>query len=284
MEKFSAWRDKGTGISPFMPTEIPKSPVRKYVVDPVLLLVKIPIFFIVYLGAYLFPKQAFNAALSLLFAIDVDLLVEGVRRTKTAEIDRVRPTVNLVVVSNWISPLDVFVLYSVANVASLSHVAVVVPTKTGLYCVDAWQSMWVFFGCDIQTVGEKIASLSAVKDKLVIFFAEGTSSNNKAVLPVTLPENVPVFTYQTAVVKMYPNSLTVPIPTTAREYLVRLLTHGGKGLIKVKLVPMAKVSSGAVKLVYADNGLSTVELGAEQKQQFCEYYRSYALSNITRRK
>lgn len=288
MEKFSAWRDKGTGISPFMPADIPKSPVKKYVVDPVLILVKAPLFYFLYALAALAPKPAIKVVLSLVFGFeDVDVLVEGVRRTKTDEIDQNRPAVNQVVISNWISPLDIFVIFSLSTVASLGQIAVVVPTKGSLYRLSAWQTVSLFFGGDVTVIGVKISTLASLKGNLVVLFAEGTSSNNRAVLPFVetslMVFDTPGFTYKTVVLKMYPNSLTLPIPhLTKWQYLYRLLTHLGKGYIKVKIVPMEKVSPISLKVIFADNGLSTVELSLEQKAKFHEYYQSYALSNFTK--
>lgn len=288
MEKFSAWRDKGTGISPFMPVDLVKSPVKKYLVDPVLLLVKVPLFFLLYIVASVVPKPAIKALLSHLFGFkDIDLLVEGVRRTKAADIDKNRPFVNQVVISNWVSPLDIFLVYSLSNVSSLGEIAVVVPKNGALYSVGAWQTISVFFDQDISAVGEKIDTFSPLKGKLVVYFAEGTASNNRAVLPFAKhPSNLfdgPSFTYKLLVLKMYPNSLTLPIPYLSKwQYLTRLLTHLGKGFIKVKIVPIEKVSANSIRLIYADNGLSTVELGVEQKEKFFEYYQSYALANFTK--
>jgi len=288
MEKFSAWRDKGTGISPFMPLDIAKSPVKKYVVDPILLLVKLPVFFILYIVAAVAPKPAIKAVFSLLFGFsDIDVLVEGIRRTRTAEIDRNRPGINQVVISNWISPLDVFLVYILSNVASLKQVAVVLPSNGALYTVSAWLTISLFFGEEVVNVGEKIVDFSSLKDKLVLYFVEGTASNNRAVLPFASTStsyfDSPGFTYKALVLKMYPNSLTLPIPYLSRwQYLTRLLTHLSKGLFKVKIVPMETISANSLRLVYADNGLSTVELGSDQKEKFREYYKSYALSNFTK--
>lgn len=288
MEKFSAWRDKGTGISPFMPVDLVKTPLKKYLVDPVLLLVKVPLFFLLYIVASVAPKPAIKVALSHLFGFeDIDLLVEGVRRTKTADIDKNRPLANQVVISNWVSPLDVFLVYSLSNALSLREIAIVVPKNGALYSVGAWETISVFFGEDISAVGKKIDNFSSLKGKLVVYFAEGTASNNRAVLLFAKhPSNlfdVPGFTYKLLVLKIYPNSLTLPIPYLSKwQYLTRLLTHLGKGFIKVKIVPIDKVTDKSIRLIYADNGLSTVELGVEQKEKFFQYYQSYALANFTK--
>lgn len=288
MEKFSNWRDKGTGISPFMPVDIPKSPIKRFMLDPVSILVKTPLFLFLYVVAAVAPKPAFKAILSFLFRFeDIALLVEGVRRTKAAEIEKNKPAVNQVVISNWVSPLDVFVIYVLSNVTSLLQIEVVVPTKAGSYRISAWQSVSLFFGEDISTVGTKIADLATLKGKLVILFAEGTASNNRAVLPfIPVPLtffSTPGFSYRALVLKVYPNSLTLPIPYLSKwQYLARLLTYPDKGYIKAKVVPMDKVTPNAFRLVFADNGLSTVELGLEHKAKFLEYYQSYTVSNLTK--
>ena len=42
MEKFSNWRDKGTGISPFMPEEGVQLPMKKSLMNPLFIAVKLP--------------------------------------------------------------------------------------------------------------------------------------------------------------------------------------------------------------------------------------------------
>lgn len=286
MEKFSNWRDKGTGISPFMPVEVPKLLLKKYVVDPLTLLVKLPVFLVLYAVATIAPKPAFKLIFSLLFRFDdLALLVEGVRRTKTAEIDQHRPSTNQVIVSNWVSPLDVFVIYLISTVGSLGDIDVLVPTKKGVYKLTPWQTVLLFFGGDIAVGGTKVTDLAKSSGKLVILFAEGTATNNRAVLPfVQVPQtftSLAHFSYAALVLKVYPNSLTLPIPhLTKWQYLSLLLTCPDRGFIKAKIVPLQKLSVASLRLVYADNGLSTVELGPDQKEKFWEYYQSYAVSNL----
>lgn len=270
-----------------MPVDLVKSPFSRFLVDPILLLLKVPLFFLLYALAIVAPKPTIKAVLSILFGFqEIDVLVEGVRRTKTAEIDKNRPALNQVIISNWISPLDVFLVYSMSNVASLNQIEVVVPNKGALYSMSAWQTISLFFGGDV-SVGKKIDTYSSLKGKLVVYFAEGTASNNRAVLPFARAPSgffdVLGFSYKFLVLKMYPNSLTLPIPHMSKwQYLSRLLTHVGKGFIKAKIVPIDKASANTFRLIFADNGLNTVELGAEQKEKFFEYYQSYALTNFTK--
>lgn len=285
MEKFSNWRDKGTGISPFMPVELPKLPLKKFLVDPLTLLVKLPVFLFLYAVATVAPKPVFKVIFTLLFRFeDLALLVEGVRRTKTAEIDQHRPSTNQVIVSNWVSPLDVFVIYLISTVGSLGDIDVLVPLKTGVYKLTPWQTVLLFFGEDI-SVGAKVSDLAKSSGKLVILFAEGTATNNRAVLPVVqVPQtftSLAQFSYAALVLKVYPNSLTLPIPhLTKWQYLSLLLTCPDRGFVKAKIVPLQKFTLASLRLVYADNGLSTVELGPGQKEKFWEYYQSYAVSNL----
>lgn len=290
MEKFSTWRDKATGISPFMPVETPKTPLRKYVVDPVLVAVKLPLFVVLYYLSFLAPKPITRFVLATLFGISqIDVLVDGVRKLKTDEINRNRPGVNNVVVQNFVSPFDVFLLFSISNVSSLSSIAVLVPHDGALYRFTPWQTVQLCFGgLDGATHGTKVTKyFDELKNKLVVLLPEQTPSNNRAVLPfAAVPSalfEMPSFTTKTVVLRMYPNSLALPVPhMTPFQYLVKMLSLPASSFVKVKIVPHAKGSLALAKLDFADNGLSTVELGLAQKRDFYAYYKSYALTNFTK--
>lgn len=288
MEKFSAWRDKGTGISPFMPVDSPKSALRKYVADPLLVALKLPIFVVLYYAAFLAPKVVVRFVLfTLLGFSDIDVLVEGVRKLKVDEINRSRPSVNNVVIQNFVSPLDVFLLFYVSNVTSLRSIVVVIPRGDGLYTFSVWEALSLNFEeLESHALGTKLADYSALKGKLVVLFPEGTASNNRAVLKfASVPQSLfdmPGFTTKTMAVRLYPNSAALPVPhLTKLQYLRKLLTSSGS-YAKIKIIPHAKGSLALAKLAFADNGLNSVDLGLEQKKKFYAYYKDYALANFAK--
>ncbi|GEQ69276.1 hypothetical protein JCM33374_g2947 [Metschnikowia sp. JCM 33374] len=291
MEKFSNWRDKGTGISPFLPVDAKVSPVRKYAVNPALLAVKWPFFIALYLLASVAPKPATKLILKLLFSVsDIDLSVEGVRKSNTREIVKHKPSKGEIVVSNVVSPLDIFVIFIISTVTSLSSIAVVIPWKNDLYAFTAWHAVSVFFlplaSSVIQgtRIEGNILDHESLKGKLVVVFAEGTASNNKAILPLqsqcskVLSSGVSVPTKVT-VLRYYPGTLTLPIPhMTQAQYVSKMLTLPTKAFVKVKIVPLQNVTLKACEQAFVENGLNRVELGVEQKAEFFKYFQDYSLA------
>lgn len=283
MEKFSTWRDKGTGISPFMPAENVKGPLQKYITGPLLLLVKLPAFFILYSLSLIAPKAVIRLLLSL-FVSAIDVLVEGVRKLKSAEIDKFKPTINDCIVSNYVSPLDVLLLFSIST-ASLGQTVVVIPSNGELYSYSVWQFVLESFTTLIN--GQKLTNFDTLKDKLVLFFPEGTPLNNKAVLPFSkTPEklfSMANFNYKTVVLRVYPNSITLPVPYLSKfGYLLKTLGLA-RGFVKVKIVPATlKYTLAQAKLVFPENGLNFVDLGLDAKKRFFAYYSDYALANVTK--
>lgn len=293
MEKFSNWRDKGTGISPFMPVENPQLPIKKYLFNPVIVAVKLPLLYILYAFTLVAPKPLFLFILRHIFGVsDIDLLVEGIRKLKTAEIDRRRPGSNHLVVANFISPIDVLILYVLSAVSSINSVVVLLPRGTKLHALDFWQFTKVpFLEPDAPLPGEVLTDYAFLKDKLVILFPEGTPSNNKAVLPFSRSIDpkllqLPGFSFLTIVLRVYPNLVTLPVPNvTGFQYLCKLLTVG-KVFIKAKIVPHVELTVFSIKAareVFPDNSLSLVgdDMTVEQKTKFFSYYKGYALSQVT---
>lgn len=281
MEKFSAWRDKGTGIAPFIPLSTPKTSIKKYVLDPVLLVVKLPLFFVLYWLSVVTPKAAIKTILSWSFGISLDISVAGVRKLNISEIHQAQPDKNSIVVSNFTSPLDIFVIFLSSKVSSLSAVTVLVPIDNTLYILTPWQVAWWCFQpiglkCGIKLTSENEKNL---KNKLVVVFAEGTTSNNRAVLSMnSVIEplfSMSGFKYQTTLLLWYPNTVSTPIPIkTPFLYLCGLLTLSSGSYVKVKITPNDKGSLSASRAAYQENGVNLINLGAADKKKFFEYYQT----------
>lgn len=294
MEKFSNWRDKGTGISPFMPVDNPQQPLKKFLVNPVVVAVKLPLLYILYAFTLMAPKPVLLVILKQIFGVsDIDLLVEGVRKLKTAEIDRKRPGLNHLVVANFISPIDVLLLFVISAATSINSVVILLPRDGKLHALSFWQFAKVPFlepGAPLN--GAELADYATLKNKFVILFPEGTSSNNKAVLPFDKsidPKLLQLsgFSYLTIVLRVYPNLITLPVPNvTPFQYMCKLLTVG-KVFVKAKIVPhlgLEPYSIKAAREVFPDNGLSLVgdDMNVKEKTKFFAYYKGYALSQVTK--
>lgn len=274
MEKFSTWRDKGTGISPFMPVESRLSSVKKNIINPLIIVFKLPLFFLFYSLVQVLPKLSLTLLAKLVGLGEIDILVEGVRRSNRGEIDRCCPDVGDVVVSNLVSPLDVFNIFMASKVTRLSKVSVVLATKDGLIRYTPVQFVLLAFG---NVAGVPIASIDEIEPtQLVILYPEGAFSNNKALLRF---QKVPAgtfasqkFVYKACVVKLYPVSLTTPVPILTPFQYLGLLLAARSLHVKMRIVPLLDALEAAVKKGFADNGLGSVDLGIQERDEFYKAY------------
>lgn len=274
MEKFSEWRDKGTGISPFMPLVSARgSRFLRLVADPVVASLKWALFVVFYLLAAVAPRPAVGVLLRLL-GVSLDLAVEGVRRTNAAEIESHKPRPNEVVVANWLSPLDIFVLFANSD-AKLHQLVVLVPKDGQVLQLTPWQFVHYTFGARIGTVVNEFA----FEDKLVVLFPEGTPSNNAALLPF---ESVPSklwnlkVPYKTVLLTWHPKRACLPIPYVSRSQYLFMLLAGESSRVKVKIVPgFRQYTVAGARQIFQDNGFPSVRLGVKEKAKFLEHYKAY---------
>lgn len=281
MEKFSAWRDKGTGIAPFIPLSSPKTSINKYVLGPALIAVKLPLFFLLYWLSVVAPKPAIRTIFSWFFGVSIDVSVAGVRKLNISEIHQAQPDKNTLVVSNFTSPLDVFVIFLSSKISSLNAMSILVPIDNALYVLTPWQvARWCFqpigLKCGIKLTSENEKTL---KNKLVVVFAEGATSNNRAILSMSSAIEplfaLSGFKFQTSLLLWYPNTISTPIPILSPFlYLCSLLTLSSGSYVKVKITPNEKGSLSASKAAYQENGVNLINLGAADKKKFFEYYQT----------
>ncbi|KAF3345130.1 hypothetical protein VdG2_06743 [Verticillium dahliae VDG2] len=123
MEKFSQFRDKGSGISPFMPIKTPVSPLT-YALHTSLFLLRLPLFLTLTATYFLFlhhlplPVVVRKALLWSLMAIPglwwIDLQLDGVRRGTLADQPPSRfPHPASVIASTLTSPIDALYLAAI---------------------------------------------------------------------------------------------------------------------------------------------------------------------------
>ncbi|CAH2352586.1 lysophosphatidic acid:oleoyl-CoA acyltransferase 1 [[Candida] railenensis] len=248
MEKFSTWRDKGTGISPFMPVDAPPSSIAsKYLAQPVLYVFKFPILIItlaLYYALIPFPAVA-NFIVTKLYGFRrIETTVDGLKRSKVAEIQAAKPKVNDIVVVNYVAPINGLILASIAQ-CSWRSIVILIPAANGEYYS---YSIWDVFTRAMDEIStpnpsaQPITDLTALKGKLVFIFPEGTPSNNRSILPfVTSKTNKlkvnNVFTFKTLSLKISPLHFTTPLPLTSKfAYVYSLLTNlHNKSVISVKI-------------------------------------------------
>lgn len=281
MEKFSSWRDKGTGIAPFIPSPEPKQSVPVKAVSLLALTVKFPFLLIAFVVSYVLPSPAvISFILKVLFTVNrFDYSVQGVKRSNVDQVNLSKPTVGDLVVVNYVLPIDSLILVVTSQI-SWKKAAFVVPHSGDLY----GYSMWAFVSHAFQIPGSqpqgKIVDVRSLKNKVTFLFAEGTPSNNKALLPFEKIDwkQFSAFNWKVLSLKVSPVTLPLPIPTKTRsQYFFSLLRSMIPGAVKLRLVPASNLPNRDVLSVikaFETNNWNFVgdSLHAQEKRHFFDSY------------
>ena len=286
MEKFTSWRDKGTGVSPFMPIEARQSRLRAVLLILVAI-ARIP-FLVLCLSFYWIfsAKWVARFIVKTLFGFTrVEFLVDGVKKSRPDLINKNRPRRGDFILVNYTSAIDGWIVAALSRV-NYKDIALVVPDKNQkLHCLSIWQ----FFTHTLTPLFKEnqdsvITDIAQLRDKLVFCFAEGTATNNNAVLPFILrnlnDEIKSHFTIRTMVLKISPISLTTPLPTVSGfSYLLQLLANvNDKSAIRAKIFTHSDTELGDplayLRRCFEFSLLPLIgeELNITKKESFYNYY------------
>ena len=286
MEKFSNWRDKGTGISPFMPVPTPlysnSSIVKKtglFLIKSVIFALKLPLVIVSVVLYYLTGLQFLAKFIVLvLFGFNrLEALVDGVKRSHTEKINAILPKRNDLIVVNHSSPLDGFIYACLCSGVSWSKIAIVIPDSKGSLTL---YTVWSLFSHTFnpRATGTPV-ELCQLKDKVVFLLLEGTPSNNKALLPFQpiAATDFSGFSIKSVVIKFQPQYLTMPIPHISKwMYLFEALTSISikNNFIKAKIYSFEKWNLSSIKNSFEVNSLSILgpQLDLTLKKLFEKYY------------
>lgn len=144
MEKFSSWRDKGTGISPFMPQKLPTFQKNNSLLSVAskspIFLIKLPFFIITYL-IYTITGFTFilKFILTILFGFNrIDFGVDGIKKSQIDKLTSYKPKKGDLIVTNYITPLDGYFLFllsgtfsSSSSSSSSSQIVILIPNESG---------------------------------------------------------------------------------------------------------------------------------------------------------
>lgn len=281
MEKFSAWRDSGTGISPFMPAPKAHTSVVSKVTGPFSALWKFPVLAVsLALGLY-------NFIVTSLFGFnEIEVTVDGVKKSKSEVIKSLRPDKGQVIFTNYVSPIDYMICKSISKHSS-STLCLIPDANGDLYTFTPSQffSKTVAGQWDFNSAN-KFTDFESLKNKTTFVFFEGTPSNNKAILPfiaglegsalVTNAKKLRVLT-----LKLVPILLTTPLPVNATSYYYELLTNSNRNNgIRCKLYDINDISksiSNDVVKAFEYSGLYQVgpTMTLDSKKKFYDYYTNY---------
>ncbi|OAA51941.1 Phospholipid/glycerol acyltransferase [Metarhizium rileyi] len=239
MEKYSQFRDRATGISPFLPVTTALSAVS-LATHAVLFTFRLP-FFIAYAVSYFvffhhlpLPVIARKMALWGLMAIPgiwwVDLQLDGVKRGTLSDQPLHRfPHPGSVIAANFTSPIDAVYLAAIFD-----------PIFTVSYPGERRVQRVSLFGAVMQALSRVQAApppdaklvdikdlLKTYPDRVIAVFPECGTSNGKAILPfspslVETPSDVAIFPVS---IRYTPQDVTSPVPGLWFRFLWNLLSR-----------------------------------------------------------
>lgn len=304
MEKYTNYRDKGTGISPFIPVNPTRHgklyKILQWIVFIVKCLLLLPV--LLCLLGVSFNGSMIYLLMKLLFGYSVDVTVQGKRkRAINKRVDY--PHRGLLYLCNYTSALDAIVCYIISQDTNVLYLVV---KDNEVYGMRLYNFLNYSLGqVELVACGEKINNWQEVcNDYTCFLFAEGTTSNGKSVLPFEIDvshlqsfiagEDETVATASTTnarvknkfseviqwvQIRHIPSSLTTPLPITKPSFL-SLLLYISSPQTKVKLVPSSETGGKSQDLVangrtLLNGGRTPVArtLGAAQKAAFLAEWR-----------
>lgn len=260
MEKYTQFRDKSTGISPFMPPTVTRS-VRSQAINGVLFLVRFPVMLIL-IPLLLIPllNQYVWKWICSVLGISIDLNVETIKRK--SDVSKFLPRQGELYVVNHTSPLDLLVMRRLSN-----KFVILIADGGNIKRVSSWQFA-------LKSVGMSIngKDYTPSNKDTVFLFPEGTTSNGKALVKFDITDSQwkslsSQFKVKTLAIKMTPSYMCSVMPLVAGEYFFQLL---GVPSIHLKL-RIGFVQGDTLQYVrdsFDRSGLRSVQLGVQEKEEF----------------
>ncbi|KAK4159121.1 hypothetical protein QBC43DRAFT_327773 [Cladorrhinum sp. PSN259] len=237
MEKFSQFRDRGSGISPFIPSPSPSSGLLTYLLSTTLFLIRLPLFlpfFLLLLLTQYFPSLLRKLYLWLLLFIPgiwwVDLQLDNVKRGSLSQQPPSRvPHPGSIIAANFTSPIDAIYLAAVFDPV---FVAAYPGTKKVRKISLLQAILSAISGTTITTsppTGKDLTTLKALREKypnhILAVFPESGTTNGKGILPLSpgllsAPAEAAIFPVS---IRYTPPDITTPVPGQWFGFLWRLL-------------------------------------------------------------
>ncbi|MCJ1298730.1 hypothetical protein MMC08_001520 [Hypocenomyce scalaris] len=279
MEKYSQYRDRGSGIAPFFP--VPTQPSGFYLpLHIFLFLFRLPILLTVILSYFLalqwFPIGSLGKKASLWLILGVpgvwwiDLQIDGVRRGSLASHHKSHlPQPSSIIASSCTSPIDSLYLAAIFDpVFTASY-----PSTRLVHRISLFQAILRAFQApqytppphanlvDLQTL------LREHRNRPVVVFPECTTTNGRGILPfspslLTAPLKAKIFPVS---LRYTPGDITSPVPGTYVTFLWNLLSQPTH-CIRVRIAESVYNTSPGLpgapnvpKISYATNLLDTLQ-------------------------
>ncbi|KAL0466872.1 hypothetical protein QR685DRAFT_482437 [Neurospora intermedia] len=268
MEKFSQFRDRGSGISPFMPSPAPTPSLLSTLSGPLIFLLRLP-FFLLYTIFYflllpLLPSPLRKLLLWGFFALTgtwwSDLQLDGVKRGSLSQQPPSRiPRGGTVIAANFTSPLDAVYLAAVWDCVFVQSF----PGSRQVRKLSLWQAISLALS-PRQLAGppagdnEKLTTIAQLlkeyPTRAIAVFPECATTNGKGILPLspsllTVPSSTQIFPLS---LRYTPVDDTTPVPGGVKVWLSFLW----KLLARPTHCIRIRIGEGLVNTVGASNGVS----------------------------
>ncbi|KAI5468071.1 hypothetical protein BGZ63DRAFT_345049 [Mariannaea sp. PMI_226] len=239
MEKYSQFRDRATGIAPFLPVTTPLSAFST-ITHGIIFLFRLPFFVTYFLGYFLFfhwlplPVIFRKIALWGMMGIPgiwwVDLQLDGVKRGTLSDQPRERfPHPGSVIAANFSSPIDAVYLAAIFDpIFTVSYPDTRKVERIGLFAAIMMALS------PIRTSAPSDRKLVEIKDllaeypsRVIAVFPECGTTNGKAILPFSpsvlqCPPDVHIFPVS---LRYTPPDVTTPIPGKWLTFIWNLLSR-----------------------------------------------------------
>ncbi|SCW02363.1 LAFE_0F04786g1_1 [Lachancea fermentati] len=304
MEKFTNWRDKGTGIAPFFPVTPPLSQEKGFrsflsnVITTLKLIVALPFLPFVYLLQFLnLSKPICTLVLKIICGWNIQTNVQGVKRRDQGP--EHMPGVGRYFFVNYSSPLDCIALWLIAKGPVTFCIPRMKGKKVTMYRLSLIEALKFALKGSIfenETSFQIIDKVDEAKDYVTYIFPEGTTSNGKSVLPFALtqefmdeflgieegfsssaqkPINLNLHkrkVVQTIQLKINA-TLTTPLPISAWNYLNRMSSQGVTFKCKINEPCTTKVDEVRTALCGGDKySLVGKDLNVDSKTKFIKEF------------
>ncbi|CCH42818.1 hypothetical protein BN7_2363 [Wickerhamomyces ciferrii] len=308
MERYTQWRDKSTGISPFLPilqsnvlgyneSSIGKI-IKNFKIDLVgsfiLVLIKVVVILPLLLlslviGGIIGHGQIWwlnRLILSISGLTSYELTIQNLKSKNLNK--SFYPSKGDVFLCNFSSPLDLITLYLISN----DDFVILLPnTKGGLSIQSISQFLKKSISGVLLDEIDSLIDYKQLENKIIYIFPEGTTSNGKSILPFKLNQTYfnefinnlqsdkKTHKIRTLGLKYYPSTLVTPISYSSWSFLFKILsqlTYNVKARINFpNQLNSIDTDLNKLRLSFTNNGkfkLVSDELDINSKKAFIENY------------
>lgn len=259
MEKYSQFRDRGSGIAPFFP--IPPAPMGFHLPLRILLFcVRLPLFIFVCLAYFLvlqwLPIGSLGKKASLWCILGipsiwwVDLQIDGVKRGSLSKQHQARlPRPGSIIASSFTSPIDPVYLAAIFDpVFTVSY-----PSSRQVEHVSLFRAILRAFAKPLVNppANARMVDVSTLlknyPNRPLVMFPECTTTNGRGILPlsrsiVSVPPSTKIFPLS---LRYTPVDVVTPLPGTYLSFFWTLLS-GPTHCIRVRIAEYVSVRSATV--------------------------------------